>query len=182
MLEKLLDPTLKLVTALYKYFQEKPEIFLEVKGKGHGSSGSVLANHRRYNWSRQLIVHNDSAHLVRGIKLLRPFPVPWKLRGEIPTKLEPDQRMSFNIEAEIDVDVQKLADKYGTDIERQLSNAIFPKIVDEVTLEFELKNQHGRTVYQYSTFLEDGNIKTIISSNRRSKDSWHEPVNIVTSV
>ena len=142
----------------------KPEITLTLIGNGSARGPSNIPGKVYYQWHRELVLHNDSAHLIRGIKLLQPFPPPWTMSREIPTKLEADEKVRIPMEAKLEEDHQKLLNRYGVNIEKKLNDAVFPSIVDNVVLEFELKNQQGRKVYQYSTIQEDGTFITEISS------------------
>jgi hypothetical protein len=64
-----------------------------------------------------------------------------------------------------------LLDRFGKHMHHNLAAALFPDIVADVLLEFQLTNQHGRVVYQYSSFSGDGSSKTQIVSRRRKNGS-----------
>ena len=168
MIEKILEISGKLVVYFFQYFKEKPTLALTLKGTGCERGPSHKNNYIFFRWRRELILHNDDANLVRGIKLLYTFPEPWIVKNEIPTKLEPDEKYTIYIEAYIEEDHGALLNKFGINMHQRLSNAIFPNIVSTFELEFELKNQKGRTLYQYSTFAEDGRVTSTISTKRRN--------------
>lgn len=170
-LSKIIGLLTKPVIFFFRYFQHKPRITLTLRGSGCTQGPSHIPGALYFRWNRELVLHNDSKFLVRGIKLLRPFPKPWTIGREIPTRLEPDQKVTIPIEAQVEEDHQKLLDQFGTHMQHRLGDAVFPTIVADVMLEFELKNQQGRTVYQYSTFREDGIIETEIFSKRRAHGS-----------
>ena len=146
----------------------KPEITLTLIGNGSARGPSNIPGKVYYQWHRELVLHNDSAHLIRGIKLLQPFPPPWTMSRAIPTKLEADEKVEIPIEARLEEDYQQLLNRYGLNMQKRLKDDVFPSIVDSIVLEFELKNKQGRTVYQYSTIHEDGKFTTEISSKRRA--------------
>lgn len=168
MIAKIFSVVAKPAVIIFRYFREEPKITLTIKGEGCAHGPSHLAGKLYFTWWRELVIHNDSAHLVRGIKLLRSFPKPWKMSRELPTRLEADQKMVIPFEAHIEEDHQELLNRFGKHMQDRLGEAVFPSIVANVVLELELTNQHGRTVYQYSTFKEDGTVKTEISSRRRT--------------
>lgn len=170
-IEKIFGLLAKPAIFLFRYFTEKPQISITLEGNGCSQSTSHVPGRIRLKWWRELVLHNDSAHLVRGIKVLRIFPKPWRVNREIPTRLEADQKVRIPIEAEIDEDHQTLIDRYGAHMQQKLAQAVFPQFVANTILEFELTNQLGRTVYQQSIFLEDGTVKSAISKKRRANGS-----------
>ncbi len=168
-IEKIFGLLIKPAVFVFRYFRQKPEITLSVKGEGCAQGPSHLAGKLYFTWWRELVLHNDSAHLVRGIKLLRPFPKPWKMSREVPTRLEPDQKVTIPFEAHLEEDHQELLNRFGEHMQHRLGDAVFPSVVANVILELELTNQQGRTVYQYSKFTENGTVETEILSSRRDK-------------
>ena len=166
-IEKVFGLLAKLAVFAFRYFTQKPKITLSIKGDGCAQGPSHLAGKLYFRWWRELVIHNDSAHVVRGIKLLRPFPKPWKMSGEVPTRLEPDQKVTVPFQAHLEEDHQELLNRFGEHMQHRLGDAVFPSVVTNVILEFELTNQQDRTVYQYSRFNGDGTVETEISSRRR---------------
>jgi hypothetical protein len=166
-IDKIFNLLEKFLGLAFGYFR-KPRMILTITGSGcrHGPghiSGTVY-----FRWHRDLVLHNDSAYLIRGIKLLKSLPKPWVMSKQIPTRLEPDQKVTIPIQAEIREDNQKLIDRYGADMQQKFLNDIFPAFVANTLLEFEMQNQHGRTFYQYSAISQDGSVKTEITSKRRA--------------
>lgn len=147
---------------------EPVEITLSIKGDGCAQGPSHLAGKIYFKWWRELILHNDSSHLIRGIKLLRGFPKPWTMSREVPTRLEPDQKISIPFEAHLEEDHLLLLNRFGQHMQHHLGNAVFPSVVAKVILEFELVSENGKKLYQYSRFNEDGTIETEVASGRSS--------------
>jgi hypothetical protein len=170
-LEKVFGLLAKPAVFLFRYFTRKPRITLSIKGDGCAQGPGHLGGHVYFTWYRELILHNDSAHLIRGIKLLHGFPKPWSMDREIPTRLEPDQKLAIPIKAHLDEDHGELLRRYGQHMQHRLGEAVFPGVVATVILEFELTNEQGRRVYQYSRFSDDGTVETEISSRRRDNGS-----------
>jgi hypothetical protein len=170
-IEKVFGLLVKPAVFLFRYFTRKPKITLSIKGNGCAQGPGHIGGQVYFRWYRELIMHNDSAHLIRGIKLLHGFPKPWRMSREVPTRLEPDQRIAIPFEAHLEEDHQELLSKFGEHMQHRLGEAVFPTVVATVILEFELTNEQGRTVYQYSKFNEDGTVETEISSRRHDNGS-----------
>jgi hypothetical protein len=161
----------KILRLVFLYFTGKPKITLSIKKNGCRKGSDQIIGRVHFQWNCELIMHNDSAHLIRGIKLLHGFPTTWKIRSEVPTRLEPDQRIRIPFEAHFEEDRQELLSKFGEQMQDSLGKAVFPTVIATVILEFELTNEQGRTFYQYSKFNEDGTVNTEISSRRHDKGS-----------
>jgi hypothetical protein len=169
--EKLGGLLIKPVLFAYQYFRRQPEITLSMKNAGSSQGAMNLPGRLRLEYWSELVLHNDSPFLVRGIKLLSPFPKSWRLEGEVPTRLEPDQKLSIKVDVVVDRDHQELLNQFGESMRQRLASAVWPELLSAVHVEFELKNEHGRTVYQYTTFSGDGKGISKIFSKRRANVS-----------
>ena len=111
------------------------------------------------SWSRELVLLNDSPNLIGGIKLLKPFPLPWKINRDFPTKLEPYGSIVVQIDADMDEDHNALIKKFGEQMKPRLAVCLAPEVIANIVLELEFKNKCGRRIYQYSKFSGDGSVK-----------------------
>ncbi len=152
------------VGVLWKYYRQKPLLTLNVRGTAASSGVSMSPNWIDYTVWRSLTLHNDSPYPVRGIKLLKGFPSPWKLGAEIPTRIAADDKLTIQLTASFSNE----PGYFGRALDALQRVPPFPKIIEaDPVLEFQLENEKGRKFYQYTTFREDGSSQTEVLSHRR---------------
>jgi hypothetical protein len=151
---KLYGIAVKPAIFLFRYFREEPKITVTMEGSGCAQGASHLAGRIHFHWWRTLILHNDSAHLVRGIKLLQAFPKPWRFNKDIPTRLAPDEKVRIPIEAELEEDHQAQIDRFGPNMQHRLAEAVFPQFNTNTSVEFQLTNEQGQLSISTRVFLK----------------------------
>ena len=113
------------------------------------------------------MLHNDSSKFIRGIKLLSPLPNGSNLKAEIPTRLEADQKVSLSLDINVYVPKSQLIEQFGTSPQQGYASLYFPVMLQDTRLEFQLKNQRGRTVYQYTQFVDDNRVVSTYETKRK---------------
>lgn len=151
---------IKPLTFLYHYSFHKPQLTLSIKGSGCASGSGALSGTVYFRWNRDFVLHNDSNYPVRGIKLLKSLPSPWILDKEIPTRIEPDQKITIPIRAAIEDNAQVLENRFGSNVQKRFHDAVMPNFENPTQIIFELTSAQGRTAYQYALFNEDGSVKS----------------------
>jgi len=165
-IDKLIGLVVKPIVFVFRYLREQPIITISLVGEKSLQGNSRIPDCIHLKWLRTLVLHNDSPHLARGIKLLSGLPEGWQIRADIPTRLEADEKINLELEIETNLNHQELLDRYGVHLRDKLAKASFPDVIDGVVLEFEIKNERGRTFYQTSIFRRNSTIESTISTKR----------------
>ena len=161
-------PALFVAIALFvwRYLRARPNISLVIEGDG-ANQGSGNSGKLHFRWRRTFVLHNDSPYLARGVRLISaPLPLGWKFEGDLPTKLEPDERFKWNVVIDREEEVQSLTNLLGSHQRGAFGKSFLPFVLDSVSLVFSFKNRFGRPFYQVFRFIT-GQIE--------SETSWRKP-------
>ena len=141
-----------------KYFRICPKI--NVTRVWGGSQQSYDgANWLRFVWTPKLILHNDSIHKARRIKLIYSENIDnWKFTSKIPETIEPDHKEEWPFEITRSEARNVLMEICGEAALREnwLSKAYLPVVIGNAKLVFAYDSDKERTFY---TVVEiNGNI------------------------
>jgi hypothetical protein len=163
-MSKILDLLSKVVSYLFQYWRDRPNILVSLSGIGFVQGAGRVAGNLNFIWRRTLLFHNDSQHLARGIKLVSPLPEGWTLYADVPTRIEADRRIGLEIKIETDKSPQELVSQFGKEAQSNFGQALLFAILTRSQLKIEFRNQHGRTFHLVIRFDKNGNPISVLTN------------------
>ncbi len=163
-IDKVFGWLLKPAIALFRYLKHRPDIRLSLEPNAAGHSGEGSPTYHFF-WHTSLVVHNDSPHLARGIKLENAFPSSWSLQVDLPTRLDPDERLKLPLTLNWHEEQHALVARFGTSSQQRLSTMLEPEILSQFNITFNFENEYGRQFRQAFRWV-NGSIQSEFVKNR----------------
>jgi hypothetical protein len=146
-LEKALGWLFKPAIFFFRYLKHRPDIRVSLQPiaiKHRGEGGPMY----HFLWEKFFVIHNDSPHLARGVKLLSPFPSGWTMHADFPTRLEPDQRVKIPLTIEWQEQQTSLVSRFGTSSQYNMSDRLESEILSRFGIKIAFDNEYGHRFHQ----------------------------------
>jgi hypothetical protein len=117
-----------------KFVRIRPQVILRIEGSA-SNQGADGPNRYKFVWNRRLILHNDSIHTARRIRLVSIEGTDkWHFKGSLPDSVDPDTKQTWSFSIQHSEEREKVIALCGQEAlqRHELAAAFLPHVAGHV--------------------------------------------------
>jgi hypothetical protein len=151
-----------------KFVRIRPQVILRIED-GASNQGADGPNRYKFVWNRRLVLHNDSTHKARRIRLVSTEGADkWHFKGSLPDTVDPDTKQTWSFSIQHSEEREKVIALCGQEAlqRHELARAFLPHVAGHAEIIIAYDNEKDTTFY--TRLIIDGSLQ-------RSALHWRKP-------
>jgi len=151
-----------------KFVRIRPRVILRIEDGG-AIQGADGPNRYKFVWNRRLVLHNDSTHKARRIRVISTEGTDkWHFKGSLPDTVDPDTKQTWSFSIQHSEERGKVISLCGPEAlqRHELAGAFLPYVAGHAGIIIAYDNEKDTSFY--TRLMIDGDLQ-------RSTLHWRKP-------